>query len=94
MLDLIVILLIGISVRFAFRRFLKHVAAPPDPQECCPCGYILENLSMPRCPECGRVIGFNATAEELGLTDEELLRAHAAKIKRKSQGTSQEEPRT
>ena len=45
----------------------------------CKCGYIIENLTTPRCPECGRAIGFDASFEELGITPEEL--AEAAKRK-------------
>jgi hypothetical protein len=40
----------------------------------CPCGYPLKGLNVARCPECGRVIGFDASPEELGLTDEQLRR--------------------
>jgi len=38
----------------------------------CVCGYSQRGLHVPRCPECGRVSGFDATPEELGLTDEQL----------------------
>lgn len=47
---------------------------PADPLERmkCPCGYDLSRLDRARCPECGRVRFFDATPEELGLTDDEL----------------------
>ena len=50
----------------------------------CPCGYPLTNLNVPRCPDCGRVIGFDATAEQLGLSDEELRRAQLAREQRRT----------
>jgi hypothetical protein len=40
----------------------------------CLCGYDLSGLDVARCPECGRVVGFDATPELLGLTPEELAR--------------------
>jgi hypothetical protein len=85
MLDLVALILLVVVVRIAFKRFIKHVKGPPDPTERCPCGYVLENLSVPRCPECGRVLGLNATAEELGLSNEELLRAQEVKRKRQNE---------
>lgn len=42
--------------------------------EQCRCGYPLKDLDLGRCPECGRVISFDATPEQLGLTQEELAR--------------------
>jgi hypothetical protein len=40
----------------------------------CQCGYILKALSVPRCPECGRAVGFDKTFEELGLSPDEIRR--------------------
>jgi len=42
--------------------------------EVCRCGYSLRELDVARCPECGRVVGFEATADDLGLTTEQLAR--------------------
>lgn len=50
----------------------------------CKCGYPLTNLDRIRCPECGKVIGFNSTPEELGLTDDELRRASEARERRRA----------
>lgn len=50
----------------------------------CYCGYLLEGLDMARCPECGRVRNFDATAEELGLTQEELARAQQRQQEREA----------
>lgn len=40
----------------------------------CGCGYDLRGLILPRCPECGRAVGFDKSFEELGLTPGELKR--------------------
>ena len=45
----------------------------------CSCGYELTKLELIRCPECGKVFGFNATPEELGLSEEELRRTAEAR---------------
>ena len=52
----------------------------------CRCGYPLEHLSLPRCPECGRVTGFDATPEELGLTDDHLRRVRQVRQRRQTTG--------
>lgn len=38
----------------------------------CVCGYLLVNLEIPRCPECGRMIGFDKSPEELGVSEAEM----------------------
>jgi hypothetical protein len=43
----------------------------------CKCGYLLAGLELPRCPECGRMVGFDKTPEQLGLSVPEL-EAHVA----------------
>jgi hypothetical protein len=57
----------------------------------CTCGYELMGLSIPRCPECGRAIGFDKSFEELGLTDAELARINDARHQR--QQAQQSEPK-
>lgn len=71
-----------LCVRYVGRRLFRR-KKPPVTAERCRCGYVLDNLSVARCPECGRVFGFDATAEDLGLTDEQLQRVQAARQKRK-----------
>jgi hypothetical protein len=51
--------------------------------ERCSCGYPLTDLDRVRCPECGRVFGFDATAEQLGLSDEQLRRAAEVRAQRR-----------
>ena len=81
-LPLIGLIALIIGVRLGIRRLFKR-KKPATPGDCCKCGYPLEGLSSARCPECGRVFGFDATAEELGLTDEQLQRAQTTRLKRK-----------
>jgi hypothetical protein len=51
----------------------------------CVCGYPLKGLTLARCPECGRVLGFDATAEELGLSEAELRRVIETRERRKAE---------
>lgn len=39
---------------------------------CLRCGYSLQGLTVPRCPECGALRGFKQRFEELGIRKEEL----------------------
>ncbi|MEW6252845.1 MAG: hypothetical protein AB1716_19585 [Planctomycetota bacterium] len=32
----------------------REMESPPEPKRCLGCGYILDGLPEPRCPECGR----------------------------------------
>jgi hypothetical protein len=59
-----------------YRRRMKRSAKLPPKQEPprCVCGYDLSGLPLPRCPECGRLAGFDKTIEELELTEEDLAR--------------------
>jgi hypothetical protein len=54
-----------------------------QPSDRCKCGYSLGELDTARCPECGRVIHFDATPEELGLSREELERAQRKRLERR-----------
>ena len=60
-------------LRWGLNRWVRKVERRSRPDHC-KCGYALAGLDVARCPECGRVIGFDATAEELGLSQEELRR--------------------
>jgi hypothetical protein len=84
---LILLIAFAVAVRIGIRSNARRRGInPPAPTvETCRCGYPLEKLSVPRCPECGRVIGFDATPEELGLNDEHLNRAQAAKVRRREE---------
>ena len=80
----IMMVLIGAVVRRGFR--LRRRSASPRTSASstrCSCGYALVNLDRIRCPECGRVFGFDATPQELGLTDDELRKATEAREQRR-----------
>jgi|SRR6266516_4617084 len=57
-------------IHFSFRR--AHARELHREGKRCMCGYELVGLEVPRCPECGRAIGFDKTFEELGITPEEI----------------------
>ena len=71
------VLLVVAVIRSARRwsRVRRNRSKPPAAlKRVCRCGYDLANLDIARCPECGRVDGFDATAADIGLTEEELRR--------------------
>ena len=59
-------------VRLFARRTLTRPSARQIRARKCRCGYILKGLALPRCPDCGRAIGFDKSFEELGISPEEL----------------------
>lgn len=86
LLILLLASVVGLAVaRFAFRAYRRSRREAPNAVSTrCRCGYELDNLDRIRCPECGRVFGFDATPEALGLSDEELRRATEARERRRS----------
>ncbi|HVT91149.1 MAG TPA: hypothetical protein VHD56_20010 [Tepidisphaeraceae bacterium] len=87
-ISLAVLLLCGLilarrSVKFWINRLQSRMEDKQMSRRCY-CGYLLEGLDMARCPECGRVRNFDATAEELGLTQEELARAQQRQQEREA----------
>jgi hypothetical protein len=54
------------------RRLLRLLRPREGPRERCRCGYDLRGIQVPRCPECGRVIGFDKTFAELGVSESEV----------------------
>ena len=90
-LPLVALIVLMIGARLCVRMILGRRRGAVDPNRC-KCGYTLEHLSLPRCPECGRVIHFDATPEQLGLTDQELQRAQAVRLRRMA-GATEEPPK-
>lgn len=86
-LSLIFVILVWVSRVLGRPVIPKPGGTNPPPR--CACGYPLENLDVPRCPECGRIVGFHATAEDLGLSYEQLQRVQAAQQHRRQQAAGQ-----
>lgn len=77
--------IVGLTLaRLAFRGYRRRHRQQATAPTSCRCGYELSKLDRIRCPECGRVFGFDATPEELGLSDEELRRATEARERRRA----------
>jgi hypothetical protein len=70
----------------AIRRCLRRRRTPPAEMNRCVCGYDLNQLDTIRCPECGRVEGFDVTAEELQLTPQQLQLVKAKREARRQSG--------
>ncbi len=74
----VALLPIGIlSIRAAVLLLRPDRSAPSargteDDIRCLRCGYRLQGLTVPRCPECGTLRGFKQSFEELGIRKEEL----------------------
>ena len=85
---LVVQALVILAVRLIrLRRQTRHERATATLPPTCPCGYELTGLSIPRCPECGRAVGFDKSVEELGLTKAEIARL--AEVRRQREQTRQ-----
>ncbi len=56
----------------AYRMRLQVRAQDELAVPCAQCGYDLRGGVVPRCPECGCVVGFQKTAQELGIGEDEL----------------------
>jgi hypothetical protein len=65
---------VSVSIRVLRLRIRGPRKVQESPTPKCSCGYDLTGLEIPRCPECGRAIGFDKSFEELGLTQDELAR--------------------
>lgn len=72
---LLCVLVLAVCVVVAMGTYFKRKrekARREGGERRCFCGYILRGLDVPRCPECGRAVGFDKTFEELGIRPEEL----------------------
>jgi hypothetical protein len=84
-LSISAIILALVALFFLRRSVRREIRGQTESTQICRCGYTLANLTVPRCPECGRVVGFDATAEQLGLSREELERAQSVHDQRERQ---------
>lgn len=83
------VVIITLSRLFAARRRRRaHREQISAGRRCLRCGYSMENLGVPRCPECGALYGFRQTMSELGVTEGELR--NAARRKRPHGGRESE----
>lgn len=65
----IVSVFIGIR---AFRLLSADNRVRSAKKNCLKCGYDLQGLTKPRCPECGCLFGFKESLEDLGINEDEV----------------------
>lgn len=58
-------------LRYRRRRRRERARRDRETLACAKCGYSLEGLPVPRCPECGTLRGFTVGIDDLGLTPAE-----------------------
>ena len=81
-----------VIVRFIRRRRLKSQVSQHTDELLCHCGYPLDQLCVLRCPECGRVAGFDASGHDLGLDETQLRRAAEKRHERQQHAISAKLP--
>lgn len=74
-----------IAIHWYHRRYWPKRPFSADGRHCT-CGYLLVGLEVPRCPECGRMIGFNKPPAELGVSEQEMRAA--AERRKATRGSS------
>jgi hypothetical protein len=74
---------IGIVYLRRMRRRLRE--KPPETITCAKCGYRMEGLSMPRCPECGALRGFDVPLDKLGLSEDEVRAGFEESARRRAE---------
>ncbi len=71
-LFLVILMLVSLVKSRRSRVLIKD--RMDTPRLCDHCGYNLTNLVVPRCPDCGKAIGFDKSFEELGIDEAEVIR--------------------
>jgi len=68
------LVVLSIMLRLAVKRIARweHAKELQAQGKRCVCGYALVGLELPRCPECGRAIGFDKSFEEMGIDPKEI----------------------
>jgi hypothetical protein len=71
-------------------RYLRIVTRrsrekPVETVKCAKCGYTMEGLTLPRCPECGALRGFDVPLDQLGLSEEEIRTGFANTARRREE---------
>jgi hypothetical protein len=59
-------------VRAHHKRVLRRRRSE-DPVLCRHCGYDLRGVEIPRCPECGRAMGFDITFAQMGVDERDVI---------------------
>src|SRR4051812_16106168 len=72
LIGLVTLVAIAAVVLPPFFRWRRDIQHPREEGRQCKCGYRLVGLVIPRCPECGRMIGFDKSPAELGVTEEQM----------------------
>lgn len=69
------VMLVTMVIRVVARRdrpLAESRGSGDEKRRCLRCGYDLYALAVPRCPECGVMVGFEKTMAEIGLTEDEI----------------------
>ena len=82
LLGVMVVVFVGMVTVVRIVRVRRQWRRKEEEHRRCVCGYRLQGLEVPRCPECGRAVGFEVGFAELGISEEEMR----AGVKRRREG--------